>query len=218
MSFIPAENTAQVRILQELHGQAVQNVQYVQNATVWGSADLAALSNLYITWWNDHFADNVHSDLHLVGVAARDMTTADAAGVEIQAPALSGGNLNTGGGMPGNVALTVKLKSGLTGRNRNGRQYVAGLSEENVNGNTVTDVRRDGILLAFGELRDALIGAGYTPVVASFYDGTALVLQSNGETVKRPIPRATALLTPIEQYTADTNLDSQRKRLAGRGI
>lgn len=218
MPFIPALNTAQVKIQQELHGQVVQNVLYVFNETGWSTAELTAVSNHFISWWNDDFADNVHSDLHLVRVSARDMTTEDAAGVEVQAPPLSGGNLNTGGGMPGNVALTVKFKSGLTGRNRNGRCYVAGLSEENVNGNTVTDVRRDGILTAFGQLRDGLLGLGYTPVVASFYDGTVLTTLPNGEKKFKPVPRAAALMTDIEQYTADANLDSQRRRLAGRGV
>lgn len=218
MPFIPAVNTAQVILHQQLHGQTVQNVFYVQNATVWGSSDLAALCNLVISWWNDSLADELHSDMHLVSVSARDMTTADAAGVEIQAPPLSGGNLNTGGGMPGNVALVIKFKSGLTGRNRNGRFFLAGMSEESVNGNTITDAIRDQILLDFGELRDSLIGAGYEPVVASFYDGTELVTYPSGEVKKRPVARSTALLTPIEQYTADTNLDSQRRRLAGRGV
>lgn len=218
MPFIPAVKTAQVKVNQRLHGQTVENVWYVSNETGWSSAELAALADLVITWWNDHYADNVHGDLTLVSVSARDMTTEDAAGVEIQAPPGSGGNLLSSGGMPGNVALTVKFKSGLTGRNRNGRTYLAGFSEENVNGNTITDARRDGILVAFGQLRDAYLGAGYEPVVASFYDGVQLVDLPNGETRKRPIPRATALLTSIEQYTADTNLDSQRRRLAGRGV
>ena len=218
MPFIPAENTAQVKVNQQLHGQTVQNVWYFQRTSGWSTSELAALANLTIAWWNDSLADELHSDMHLVSVAARDMTSEDAAGVEIQAPPLSGGNLNTGGGMPGNVALTIKFKSGLTGRNRNGRTFLAGLSEESVNGNTVTDAIRDQILIDFGELRDAALGAGYTPVVASFYDGTMLVDLPNGETRKRPVPRAAALVTPIEQYTADTNLDSQRRRLAGRGV
>ena len=218
MPFIPAVNTAQIKINQQLHGQTVQNVIYAQSNDGWSSGELADLCNTVITWWNDHLADELHSDMHLISVSARDMSTEDAAGVEIQAPPLSGGNLNTGGGMPGNVALTIKFKSGLTGRNRNGRLFLAGMSEESVNGNTVTDAMRDQVLIDFGELRDTLLGAGWTPVVASFYDGTQLVDLPNGETRKRPIPRATALLTPIESYTADTNLDSQRKRLAGRGV
>lgn len=218
MPFIPAVNTAQIKLNQQLHGQTVQNVFYATNNDGWSSDELAALCNAVISWWNDALADELHSDMHLVSVSARDMSTEDAAGVEIQAPPLSGGNKNTGGGMPGNVALAIKFKSGLTGRNRNGRLFLAGMSEEDVNGNTITDAVRDQILIDFGTLRDTLLGFGWTPVVASFYDGTVLTDLPNGETRKRPVPRAMALLTPIVQYVADTNLDSQRRRLAGRGV
>lgn len=218
MPFIPALNTAQVKIWQRLHGQTVINQIYVRNATAWGAADLTALANLVITWWNSHLADELHSDITLQKVSARDMTQEEAAGVEIQAPPLSGGNLNSGGGLPGNVAISVKFITGLTGANRRGRVYVGGISEESVNGNVVTDAIRDQLVLDFGELRDALVGAGYEHVVASFYNGTALVLQPNGETRRRPVARGTALLTPIETYTADVELDSQRRRLSGRGI
>lgn len=218
MAFIPALNTAQVKIWQTLHGQTVLNQIYVQNATAWGSADLAALCNLVILWWNDHLADELHGDMVLQKVSARDMTTEEAAGVEIAAPPGSGGNLLTSGAMPGNVALAVKFITGLTGANRRGRAFISGISEEKVNGNTVTDNWRDELVADFGELRNSLQDEGYEHVVASFYNGTALVLQPNGETRRKPIPRATALLTPIETYTADTNLDSMRSRLAGRGI
>jgi len=218
MPFIPAVNTAQVKINQRMHGQLVQNVIYVQNASPWGPGDLTALCNLVITWWNGSLADGIHGDLKLETVSARDMTVEEGPGVEIAAPALSGGNLTTGGALPGNVALCVKFITGLTGPNRRGRNFVSGMAEERVNGNDITDFGRDDIVDAYGALRDALNAAVYTHVVASFYNGTALVLQPNGETRKRPIARATALLTPIEQYTANAQLDSQRKRLSGRGL
>lgn len=217
MAFIPAENVAQVKINQQLHGQQVSNVIYFSRNSQPGTSDLEALCEMIIEWWNDSLADELHSDMHLISVAARDMTVEDGAGVEIQAPPLSGGNLNTGGGMPGNVALAVKLISGLTGRNRRGRFFLGGLSEESVNGNAVTDALRDQIVIDFGELRDLANGAGWQHVVASFYDGTELVPLPNGETRRRPIARDSAVITPIVQYTADTNLDSMKRRLPGRG-
>lgn len=218
MAFIPALNTAQVKIWQRLHGQTVINQIYVSNTTAWGAADLTALCELVIAWWNASLADELHSDMSLQKVSARDMTTEEAAGVELAAPPLSGGNLNSGGGLPGNVALAIKFITGLTGPNRRGRLFLAGMSEESQNGNTITDAVRDQIVADFGELRALLVGAGYEHVVASFYNGTHLVTYPSGEVKKRPTARATALLTPIETYTADTNLDSQRRRLAGRGI
>jgi len=40
----------------------------------------------------------------------------------------------------------------------------------------------------------------------------------DGQIVKRPTGRATALITSVETYIANTDLDSQRRRLNGRGI
>lgn len=217
MAFIPAVNTAQVTFKQAMHGNVVQNVFYVLNETGWSPAELIALANLVILWANDHYGSNLSTDLQFSSVAARDMTLADAAGVEVGFPALSGGDV-VSAALPGNVALAVKFKTGFTGRNRNGRWFVAGLTEGNVNGNTITDLNRDNIVIAFGQLRDALLAAGYAHVVASFYNGTHLVTYLDGTIKKRPTARATALLTSIETYVANTDTDSQRRRLNGRGV
>jgi hypothetical protein len=216
MPFIPAENTAQVRVNQTLFGEKITNTFYVQKNSEWGTADLQALANIFISWWNDDYSDNLSFNLGLTSVSARSMQAEDAPGVEIGAPALSIG-LSVADSLPGNVALVVKHTTGLTGRNRRGRTYVAGIGENVNDGNVVTTVFRDAVVTTFGELRDRLIAAGYTHVVASFYDGTALVPLGDGQIVRRPVARATALLTPVEAYTADTQTDSQRKRLAGRG-
>ena len=216
MPFIPAENTAQVRVNQTLHGEKITNTFYVQKNSEWGTADLQALANIFITWWNDDYSDNLSVDIGLSSVAARSMQAEDAPGVEIGAPPLSVG-LGLGPAMPGNVALVVKHTTGLTGRNRRGRSYVAGLQEGTVDGNVVQTPVRDAVVLSFGELRNALIAAGYVHVVASFYDGFTLVDFPDGTTRKVPTPRSAALTTPVEAYLADLTIDSQRKRLAGRG-
>jgi hypothetical protein len=217
MAFIPAVNTAKVTLNQAMHGSTVNNVFHVVNETGWSPEELTALCEIVITWANDHYGSNVSTDLQFVSVAARDMTTDDAPGVEVGFPALSGGDIASPG-LPGNVALACKFKTGFTGRNRNGRWFVAGLAESSVNGNTIIDLTRDNIVIAFGQLRDALLAAGYTLVIASFYDGTHLVDYPDGTIRKKPTPRATALLTSVETFVANTDTDSMRRRLNGRGI
>jgi len=217
MAFIPALNTARVTLKQTMHGSTVQNVTHVVNETGWSPEELTALAELYIAWANDAYGSNLSTDLQFVSVAARDMTSDDAPGVEVAFPALSGGDI-TSPGMPGNVALAVKFKTGFTGKNRNGRWFVAGLTEGNVNGNTVSDANRDLIVESFGDLRIALNAAGYTLVIASFYDGFNLVEYPDGTIRKKPKPRANALLTSVETFVADHDTDSARRRLNGRGI
>jgi len=217
MPFIPAANTAQVTFKQSMHGNVVQNVFHVLNETGWSPAELTALCNLVITWANAEYGTALSTDLQYSSVAARDMTVADGAGVEVPFAALSGGE-SISGALPGNVALAIKFKTGFTGRNRNGRWFVAGLTEATVAGNTVDSAVRDDLVAAFGFLRDALLGAGYAHVIASFYNGTHLVELPDGQIVKRPTPRATALLTSVETYIANVDTDSQRRRLNGRGV
>lgn len=216
MPFIPAENTAQVRVNQRLHDQDVTNTFYVTKNAEWGTADLIALANLFISWWNDSLSDNLSVNIGLASVSARSMQAEDAPGVEIGAPAGSTGVLPAQA-MPGNAAMVVKHTTGLTGRNRRGRTYVAGLTEVQAEGNLWAALARDAVVASFGELRNSLIAAGYVPVVASFYDGTALVPLGDGQIVKRPVPRDAGLLTPIEGYVADVEIDSQRRRLTNRG-
>jgi len=217
MAFIPAANTAQVVFKQTLHGNVVQNVFHVLNETGWSPAELTALADAIILWANDNYSSNLSTDLQFVSVACRDMTVEDGAGVEVAFPALSGGELAFAA-LPGNVALAVKFKTGFTGRNRNGRWFVAGLTEGNVTGNVINDVNKNLILEAFGDLRTQLLALGYAHVIASFYNGTHLVEYPDGQIKKRPTARATALITTVETYLADSNTDSQRRRLNGRGV
>lgn len=217
MPFIPATNAARVTLRQAMHGNLVSNVFYVLNETGWSPAELTSLCNLVVTWANENYGSNLSTDLQFSSVQARDMTVEDAAGVEVGFPALSGGDIASPG-LPGNVALAVKFKTGFTGRNRNGRWFVGGLPENAVNGNTILDASRNLIVESFGDLRNLLIAAGYAHVVASFYNGTELVEHEDGTISKEPTPRATALLTQVETYVADTDTDSMRRRLNGRGV
>lgn len=217
MPFIPALNTARVVLHQVLHSQVVTSTFHVRKDTAWSAPELTTLAETFIDWWNDDLAPNLSINIALDKVGARDMTVADGLAVEILAPPASGGDI-ANPAMPGNVALAVKHVTGFAGRNRRGRTFQAGIPESSQEGNEVTTVVRGAIVSAYEALRGDMVAADQELVVASFYDGTVLELQNNGETIKVPVPRATALLTPVLSFTADLNLDSQRRRLTGRGV
>lgn len=217
MPFIPAENVAKITIVQSLFGQVITNNLYARNATGWSTEELVALADLIIAGWNDHMGPNQSNDIQYGSVLATDLTSEESAAVEIQFPALSGGDI-VGDSAPGNVALAVRFKTGLRGRARTGKNFVAGIHEGVINENEVTALWRDAVVAGYGSIRNDLIGAGYEHVVVSFYDGFDLVEFPDGTTRKVPHPRDEGLVTPVESYVADLNLDSQRRRLAGRGI
>lgn len=210
MAFIPAVNTARCVFRMTQNGQVVQHVIHVQKATAWDQSSLTDLANLLITWWNDEYAPNAGNGLGLTGVQARDMTAEEAPAVEIGAPPLSGGDLNDEV-MPGNVTLAIRFSSALSGRSRRGRAYQCGLTNAQVLSNEMILAARDAIVAGWAALKTTLDAASYTWVIASFYHGV-------DDVTKKPIPRATALLTPVTSVSADSFVDSQRRRLTGRGV
>jgi len=218
MPFIPALNTAKVVLVQKLHDQVVTNTIYVEKTEGWDEATLTQVAGTVRDWWEDHLDANVSANLSLESIIARDMTTEEGLGIEIVPnPILVGGIV--GQAAPGNVALAVKLITNYSGRNRRGRVFQAGIAEDDTEGNQIKALRRDPLVLAYMELRTAITALGHTWVVASFYDGmeNSDPIPPHNIIKRVPIPRATALLTPVTNIKADLNFDSQRRRLHGRG-
>ncbi len=216
MPFIPAVNTARVVFNQTLHGQQISNTFHVRKNTAWSAPELTALAQEFIEWANTDLAPNQSANVGYSNIQARSMTTPDDLGVEIQFPLLSGGEL-PGEALPGNVAIAIKHVTGFTGRNRQGRTFLAGAVTEMVAGQTVPDITRNSLNDAFEALRGRLVADDQELVVASYYDGTALVSHPDGTITREPVPRASALLTPVLSFSVDPFTDSQRRRLTGRG-
>lgn len=217
MPFIPALNTAKVTVWQVLFNQKVSNTFYVEGPGPWGEASLTDLANTVIEAWNAHVGPLQTNECQYSHVTCRDMTTEEGFGVEIGFPTLSGGD-RLGGGNPGNVAVACKLITNFSGRNRRGRLFLAGTTEDQTVGNALTDVAKAQIETNMRSLiQDVNAGVGDV-VIASFYDGMALVDMPNGERLFKPVARpGGALLTPVQNVVVDKFTDSQRRRLEGRG-
>lgn len=217
MPFIPAVNTARVQVWQELLGQMISNTFYVRADVPFVESSLDTLCDTVIAEWNAQMGPILCDKNQFRTVKARDMTTEEGFGMEKAFPALSGGD-RTGPALPGNVALACKLITNYSGRNRRGRIYLGGFEEAQVIGNQIEPiVVYDQILSnvrAFVQNLNA--GAGEV-VVASFFDGMALEENARGETVWTPVPRETALLTPVTNVVVDPFTDTMKSRLQGRG-
>ena len=100
----------------------------------------------------------------------------------------------------------MKRSSGLTGRSARGRVFVAGIvAEMCFSPNVLASLYVDAFVSALNDLVDPDFAAGWQHVVWSY--------QTAGE------PRMAAFPYGIELYVAVNNvLDSQRRRLPGRGI
>lgn len=204
MAFISALDTVKV-VLNQLFGtQELANIIYFLKSGGWSEADMTALAADIEDWWTDEVAPYLSTALSLVGIDVTNMETDNGTSItRTVSPAVPG--QGSGEPMPGNAASVITFRTANRGRSARGRNYVSGLSPNTVeNVNSVTAAFAAGIVAAYEALDTVETGNSCQHVVASFYH------------LKQPRP--TAYLQEVLSYTMDTNIDSQRRRLIGRGV
>lgn len=135
------------------------------------------------------------NDLTWESVAARVMDSVG--GSQVLVPISTGGQgTRAGFSLPGNVAVVISWRTGRAGRSYRGRTYVGNLSEGDVEGDTYTS----GLLTKLAELGAEMLvsrlAGRFFPAVGS---------------------RKLNLSTIINSFILEPTVDSQRRRLAGRG-
>lgn len=204
MPYVPAPDVALAELQMSIDGQIVENTLYFQASAGLDLALMDDLANALATWWEDFMAPGLTSSLSLTGVGVTDLTTNTSPGIfHPVVPNVPG----EGGSpaLPNNVALCVSFRSAFRGRSARGRNYVVGLQENQVIMSHVDTGVSDFFITAYQQLQ----GAGdFVPglqwgVLSRFSGG---------------VPRVTALFRPIIAVTVvDDTIDSQRRRLPGRG-
>lgn len=105
---------------------------------------------------------------------------------------------------PNNVAICVSHRTANRGRSFRGRSYISGIPSDQQSLSRLSPGAMDNILDAFTQLITQSNVAGIPFVVVSKKSGG--------------LPRAIGLSTPVQQSViVDNILDSQRRRLPGRG-
>ncbi|HET6263177.1 MAG TPA: hypothetical protein VFG99_13210 [Chloroflexia bacterium] len=208
MPFQPVPAVAEARMFFRLHGQVVTKTVAVISADPWTADLLNQLIDVLEAWHNDTLSPLHSVNVSLFHIAARSLAEEDGVATE-RAITVNGEGAIANPALPGNVCLAIKLTGGLAGRNRRGRTYHFGIPENAQEGNEVTLAYRDQVVAAYLQLRDDLTAAGFSWVVISRYNG----VNPDGT----PIKRAAGLPTIITGCSGDVYLDSQRRRLSGRG-
>lgn len=204
--FIPAPNTASVEMIYSWGGVTCENVFHVRKGSSYSLADLQAVRGIVLAWYIATLRTYVTAGAVLVRIRTKALDT-DTGPMEDYAVTASGGGLNsTGSNAPTNATYCIKLSTGLSGRSARGRWYFIGLNM----GDVVTSVDisaalRINLVNAINTLRTNLTTGGHTMCVTSYrHDGAW---------------RATAVNYDITTAVGvDLHIDSQRRRLAGRGI
>lgn len=203
MAFIPVTNVSSFSMIFTQDNQRVQNTYYVKHVSGWLEAQQLAVCAELVSWWGGSLRSLVANNVALVQIDYRDWTTYDGiGGTYTTGLPLSGTGLT--GGLPNNVTVAVGWKTGKRGRSYRGRTYHIGLMEDQVTGNQVNAGSVNALSAAYDDLRSAINAVpDCTMVQVSRY--------------LNKTPRVTGAASTIIGQTFDPTVDSQRRRLPGRG-
>lgn len=203
MAFIPVELVAQFAMHYEWDGQKVENAIYAKRLAGWDTDSLLDAAGIIRTTLIDVLAPLRAENCIWNEIVCTDLTAFDAVQAVYNFDAPSPGT-DTGEPMPNNVTWCVKFLTEQRGRSYRGRNYIVGLTVSEVLGNLIDSANADTIVDAYNQTFSDLAAANYLPVVVSRYFNNA--------------PRVAGISTLITDCTyTDLVLDSQRKRLPGRG-
>jgi hypothetical protein len=210
MPFIEAAKVILIEVRMMLDSQKVENTLWAHTIDTVDGTTLAAAATAVKDWWVSDYGPLVSDLVTLREVVATDQTIETGPQVTISGEGAAGGQI--GGCMPNNVTLSVSFHTTSRGRSFRGRNYIVGIPVEQLaTTNAVEATWAAGFPTAYEALREALDAVDWTWGVLSRFSG---VEPDTG----KPIPRASGLFTPIVSATlADLTIDSQRRRLPGRG-
>jgi len=201
-AFIPVANVAKVTMKYQLNLNEVENVFHFLHDGPMTRGDLISLTENVVSSWITNIAPQQPSSLELKTVEGIDLS-APSSIIDTQRVDTFGGSANAA--LPGNVTLSIKFDGGFAGRSKRGRMYWLQLMEPAVVGDLVQTADLGAIVggvEAFFE--DIASGTGdWAHVVVSYCQAGAWL--SDGE------------VTLIDNYSSDGIVDSQRRRLTGRG-
>jgi len=199
----PTENTAEVTMTFLQDGQYLINKHHFLNTAGWDEGSLNNLGTAVREWWDTQLKQVVANTVSLVEIEVVDLTAGSGLGITVQT-GLPIAGAGTQPALPNNVTLAVKKGTGLVGRSFRGRTYHIGLKETDVTGNTVGSAELNYLRNAYDALREP--EGMVIPV-----DMCVLSEVSGG------VQRAAGICTPVTGIGIDPVIDSQRRRLPGRG-
>lgn len=204
MAFIPVPNVLQAELRFLYGSQRCENVVYFEGSAGVTPALASSLGGQLVSWWNTHFKTPSPTIMSLVEVYITDLTAADSFTVS-HVNLLPSAGLSAVDPLPFNCAHCVSFRTAARGRSGRGRNYVMGLTDSEAAASVISTTRVNLDVAAY----QALVGAG------TFVAGLQFVVVSrflNGA------PRTVGIARPVTSVlSVDTTVDSQRRRLPGRG-
>lgn len=181
----------------------VINTFHVARTTGWDNTSMTALATAVRNWWDTLYKAAVPASIALNQIQVRlyDPSNPLAVDMPVSPPILG---TRPGTQEAGNVSLTMSERTGKAGRAHRGRMYVAGVSETDV----TTDDRIGSALAVLVANAIANLVFGALPA------GDLLAVFHRPRDVPHPLNN---LYTIVNTYVVENIIDSQRRRLPGRG-
>jgi hypothetical protein len=204
MPFVPVANTAMVELRYTWNLQQVENTLYFQYPTPPENANLFDITETIFDWWDTHLRPIQSNQVQLREVVATDLTTSDGqVFTRVSSPPVSGGNLAPA--LPNNCTYCISFRTFKRGRSFRGRNFSIGMTENDATNSQVDPAYATALQDAYVQIPALVNAVDWVWVVVSRF--------SNGA------PRVAGLATPVATiFVFDGIMDSQRRRLPGRGV
>lgn len=172
-----------------------ENVIHLFKAAGWTLSAMQQSALDLREWWNTYYRQGCPGAVALTQVQIRLYDPANPLAYDLAVTPNPG---NRGGtAEAGNVTQTISWRTGLAGRKYRGRIYVPALAEPDVTSN---------------DLVGSVVSAVFSAAALALYSGAL----ANG-VVPAVFHRSTATYTPVNSHVVESIVDSQRRRLPGRG-
>lgn len=203
MGFVPLDGAVQAELRFILNGQQVENVLYFYTADGVSVGEMNNLADMLNDWLELHLQPTQASGAVFNELYLTDLTSQTGPTVSNTARNGTIGQMTTSPVLPGNATIAVSFRTNGRGRSARGRNYFIGLAEGNVVGNVVDT----GLVTAIEAAYNALLTVVQFPWTWIVYSRTV-----DGA------DRAEGLAQPVTNaIVVDPYVDSQRRRLTGRG-
>lgn len=183
-------------------GQTCYNVFHFRTGGPASFTEQTTICATYKNWFYNEMRSQVSTGLSLNALFTRDLTSEFAGGI-VYTTDLPVAGLDARAQLPMNVTVAVSWRTNQIGKSFRGRSYHLGLVREQTVDSTLTSSQLTALQNIYTALRADYYTVGFLMVVASRF--------TNGA------PRPTGIITDIESVSIDPVLDSQRRRLPGRG-
>lgn len=202
--YVPVMDTVMVELRQTLLGEKVENTLAFKMDGGFSTMQMTGLCNDLLLWWTNTYRGALSIQLTLRELVCTDLSSQTGPVITVVAPTPNPAGMVVQDSEPGNVSLCVSFRTNFRGRSYRGRNYVAGIPITARVGNTVIPTFVANIQGAYNAIPAAMVSAPWEWCVVSRF--------TNGA------PRVAGASTPIESaIIVDNNIDSMRRRLAGRG-